>query len=71
MKTIQEILNHMNAQSEHVPTVYDCRGCKYNTGLIKGEHCHGCQVINGTEWVHRARPSNYEPFETTFTTQTA
>ena len=66
---MNEILDRMNSMSEHVPTVYDCDGCKYNTSLIKDEHCRGCRMLNGSSWMYRQKPTNFEPFETTFTTQ--
>jgi len=67
---ISNIMNKLNELSEHVPTVYDCYGCKYNTSLIKDEHCCGCKVLDCLNWVYRQKPTKFEPFETTFTTQT-
>ena len=69
-KKTQNLLNWMDEQSSHVPTVYDCDGCKYNVGLIKGEHCRGCRIPDGSNWIYRQRPINYEQEVTTFTTQT-
>ncbi len=65
--TTSDVMDKLNELLEHVPTVYDCYGCKYNTSLIKGERCRGCKVLEN--WVYRQRPTKFEPFETTFTTQ--
>ena len=54
--------------SKDTPTVYDCYGCKYNVGLVKDEHCHGCKMSNGNNWVYRGKPTNYEEQVVTFTT---
>ena len=67
-KKTQDLLDYINEQSQHVPTVYDCHGCKYNNGKFKVEQCRGCRVPNGSEWVYRQRPTNYEAQEVTFTT---
>lgn len=67
-KKTQELLDHMNEQSQHNPTVYDCDGCKYNVGLVKGEHCRGCRMPDGSSWMYRQKPTNYEEQPVTFTT---
>lgn len=69
LNDIQDLLDYMGEQSQHVPTVYDCHGCKYNTGLIKDKHCRGCRILNGDNWVYRQKPTKYEEEIITFTTQ--
>ena len=67
-KRTQDLLDNMNKQLQHVPTVYDCDGCKYHTGLIKDEHCNGCRMPDGSNWLNRQKPTNYEEETITFTT---
>ena len=67
---VLELLEQVNEQSKHNPTVYDCDGCKHNNGLVKDDHCSGCRLPDGVNWVEHLRPTKYEPVITTFTTQT-
>jgi len=67
----QDLLDYMNERSQHVPTVYDCNGCKYNVGLIKNEHCSGCRVPDGSNWIYRQRPTNYEESLVTISTSSS
>ena len=70
MDKIQKIFDMVEKMSKDTPTVYDCDGCKYNNGKFKVEQCRGCRVPDGSDWLHMQRPTKFEPFETTFTTQT-
>ncbi len=65
-----KLLDIVEKMSKDMPTVYDCDGCKYNNGMFKVEQCRGCRVPNGSNWMARQRPTNYEEVPITFTTQT-
>ena len=67
---VQQILETVEQMSKDMPTVYDCHGCKYNNGKFKVEQCNGCRVQDGSNWMARQRPTNYEKVPITFTTQT-
>ena len=70
MENTYKIFEMVEKMSKDTPTVYDCDGCKYNNGKFKVEQCRGCRVPNGSDWMHRQRPTNYEEVPITFTTQT-
>jgi len=63
-----EIFEMAEKMSKDTPTVYDCHGCKYNNGKFKVEQCCGCRVPDGSNWLSRQRPTNYEEETVTFTT---
>lgn len=68
MENTYKIFEMVEKMSKDMPTVYDCDGCKYNNGKFKVEQCSGCRVPNGSNWMARQRPTNYEAQELTFTT---
>lgn len=70
MENTQKIFDTVEKMSKDMPTVYDCDGCKYNNGMFKVEQCRGCRVPDGSNWMARQRPTNYEEVPITFTTQT-
>ena len=70
MENTYKIFEMVEKMSKDTPTVYDCDGCKYNNGKFRVEHCKGCRLQDGSNWIYRQRPTKFEPFETTFTTHT-
>lgn len=68
MENTHKIFEMVEKMSKDTPTVYDCDGCKYHTGLIKDKHCNGCRLPDGSNWLNRQKPTNYEEETITFTT---
>ena len=64
-----KIFEMVEKMSKDIPTVYDCDGCKYNNGKFRVDQCQGCRVPDGSNWMSRQRPTNYEAQTITFTCQ--